>query len=126
MHAFPLILSVRKITNYFNTFTKSELVAARWGVPPILAKLTNLFIAIITLGTLVMILAILTAVFGAVDAVLLVVLIVICRNILKRRQRRKEIEAGTKAFFEFRRLSRTLIIYTNGYKTLLLCLCLCE
>ena len=61
-----------------------------------------------------MILAILTAVFGAVDAVLLVVLIVICRN--KRRQRGKEIEAGTKTFFEFRRLSRTLIIYTNGYK----------
>ena len=37
-----------------------------------------------------MILAILTAVFGAVDAVLLVVLIVICRN--KRRERGKEIE----------------------------------
>ena len=73
-----------------------------------------------------MIRAILTAVFGAVDAILLVVLIVICRNILQRRQRRKEIEAGTKAFFEFRRLRRTLIIYTNGYKTLLLCLCLCE
>ena len=102
------------------------MVAARWGVPPILAKLTNLFIAIFTLGTLVMIRAILTVVFGAVDAVLLVVRIVICRNMLKRRQRRKEIEAGTKTFFEFRRLSRTLIIYTNGYKTLLLCLCLCE
>ena len=100
------------------------MVAARWGVPPILAKLTNLFIAIFILGTLVMILAILTAVFGAVDAVLLVVLIVICRN--KRRQRGKEIEAGTNTFFEFRRLSRTLVIYTNGYKTLLLCLCLCK
>ena len=66
------------------------MVAIRWGVPPILAKLTNLFIAIITLGTLVMRLAILTAVFGAVAVILLVVLIVICRN--KRRERGKEIE----------------------------------
>ena len=90
MHASALILSLRKITVAFITFTKSELVATRWGVPPILAKLTNLFIAFFTLDTLLMILAILTALLGAVAVILLVVLIVICRN--KRRERGKEIE----------------------------------